>query len=69
MKKFGIFWKGFIQYCTPIIRSKIYKIDNENKNKENNINSKDENTNNNINNRNNIKYIKKIKSLSLPKIN
>ena len=66
MKKFGIFWKGFIQYCTPIIRSKIYKIDNENKNKnnENNLNSKDEN-----NNKNNIKYIKKIKSLSLPKIN
>ena len=60
MKKFGIFWKGFIQYCTPIIRSKIYKIENEEKN----INNNDVNTHNIINNNN----YKKIKSLSLPKI-
>lgn len=27
MKKFGIFWRGFIQYCTPIIKLKKYQLD------------------------------------------
>ena len=65
MKKFGIFWKGLIQYCMPIIKLKKYKIDYKNKNKGNNINI--------INgymykNNQNINSSNKNKALSLPKI-
>ena len=63
MKKFGIFWKGFIQHCSPIINLKKYKIDY--KNKENNINIIDGYINNDNQNNNSSK---KNKALSLPKI-
>ena len=65
MKKFGIFWKGFIQYCSPIINLKKYKIDY--KNKENNINIIDGYINKDKDNQNNNSS-KKNKALSLPKI-
>ena len=64
MKKFGIFWKGFIQYCTPIISLQKYKV-NFDKNK----NQNELNNNNRYIYRNarKINY-NKAKSLSLPKI-
>ena len=36
MKKFGVFWKEFILYCTPIINLKKYQIDYKNRKKNNN---------------------------------
>ena len=38
IKKFGVFWKEFILYCTPIINLKKYQIDYEHR-KQNNIES------------------------------
>ena len=38
IKKFGIFWKEFILYCTPIINLKKYQIDYKHR-KQNNIES------------------------------
>lgn len=38
MKKFGVFWKEFILYCTPIINLKKYQIDYEHR-KQSNIES------------------------------
>ena len=36
IKKFGIFWKEFILYCTPIINLKKYQIDYKNRKQNNN---------------------------------
>ena len=41
IKKFGIFWKEFILYCTPIINLKKYQIDYQHK-KQNNFKSVNE---------------------------
>ena len=66
LKKFGIFWRAFIQYCGPIINLKKFKINYENKNG-NKINNNIKGTvNNSFENINNNTY--KIKSLSFPKI-
>ena len=58
MKKFGIFWRGFIQYCTPIINAKKYQI---------NYNKKNKNYNNNIKRENSVPNSNK--ALFLPKVN
>ena len=83
LKKFGIFWRGFIQYCTPIIKLKKYQLDFLNKkqkynddtdlNYDNNYNNKNNNRiihNNRYlhNNDENSKAVETVKSLSLPKI-
>ena len=67
LKKFGIFWRGFIQYCAPIINLKKFKMDFNKKYE----NSKDNNIingalNNDYNNKS--KKIFKYRALSLPKI-
>ena len=83
LKKFGIFWRGFIQYWTPIIKLKKYQLDFLNKkqkfNDDTNLNY-DNNFFNNNNNRiihnnrylhnndENSKVVETLKSLSLPKI-
>jgi hypothetical protein len=66
LQKFGIFWKGFIQYCTPIIRLKKYQIDYKNKKKQNEINNSNRSINRNILKMN---IYNRTKALSLPKIN
>ena len=77
MKKFGIFWRGFIQYCTPIIKLKQYQIDYKNKldkkNTEYDYNNEKGNINNNsnkkvYNNDENNKINERNKQYSLPKI-
>ena len=79
LKKFGIFWRGFIQYCTPIIKLKKYQLDFLNKKQKYNDDI-DLNYDNNYNNRmihnnrylydndENSKAVETVKSLSLPKI-
>ena len=81
LKKFGIFWRGFIQYCTPIIKLKKYQLDFSNKKQ--NFNDDidfyyDNYTKNNNrivhnnrylnNNDENSKAVETVKSFSLPKI-
>ena len=57
IKKFGIFWKAFIQYCIPIINTRKYRFEEEmRKEKQESINMDDEPRN-------------KKKASSLPKIN
>ena len=67
LKKFGIFWRSFIQYCAPIIKLKKYQLDYKYKFGKNN---NDKNNNNEIININNYKNesIDNYKQLSLPKI-
>lgn len=73
MKKFGIFWRGLIQYCTPIIKLKKYQLDFALK-KEKNANELDYNNvkinkrRNKNNNDENNKVIETNKSYYLPKI-
>ena len=50
LKKFGIFWRGFIQYCTPIIKLKKYQLDFLNKKQKFNDNDTDFNYDNNYKN-------------------
>ena len=64
LKKFGVFWRRFIQYCSPIINSKKYQLDYNNKIANNNfINSQN---NNNIKKNNSLNSNK---DLLLPNIN
>ena len=83
LKKFGIFWRGFIQYCTPIIKLKKYQLDFLNKKEKFNDDTDFNYDNNYINNNNNrlihnnryllnndenSKAVETVKSFSLPKI-
>ena len=78
LKKFGIFWRGFIQYCTPIIKLKKYQLDflNKKQNYNDDTDLNYDNNNNRIihNNRylynsdENSKAVETVKSHSLPKI-
>ena len=68
LKKFGIFWRSFIQYCAPIIKLKKYQLDYKYKFGKN-INDNNNNDNNSFNNnKNDFNIVENNKQFSLPKI-